>query len=238
MPDLNSNVFRIFRTNQSYPLDTFFFAFSMRQHILAPTLPISVSEWVIDSFRFGDCYHIFELCELVVDAIASPCSYPCQSVGESLIVSDLEIAIASFVEREKSLQDLCDLRIAILGGSLLVRMAHCQSFPKLDHFSNLLPRPPPPSFWLQHLLLLWNCSFFKLALRLKNLQNGNGLKYQNHETILFAILHSNVVCSCPALTQALSVYLSTICLIIIRLVCVSPKIRLVFVEKIIWLVFA
>ena len=28
------------------------------------------------------------------DAIASPSSYPCQSVGESLIVSDLEIAIA------------------------------------------------------------------------------------------------------------------------------------------------
>ena len=34
----------------------------MRQHLLAPT---PVSEWVSDSFRFGDCYRISELCELV-----------------------------------------------------------------------------------------------------------------------------------------------------------------------------
>ena len=35
-------------------------------HLLAPT-PVSrwVSEWVIDSFRFGDSYRIFELCELI-----------------------------------------------------------------------------------------------------------------------------------------------------------------------------
>ena len=34
----------------------------MRYHLLAPT---PVSQWVIDSFRFGDSYRIFELCELV-----------------------------------------------------------------------------------------------------------------------------------------------------------------------------
>ena len=38
----------------------------MRQHLLAPT-PVSqwLSEWVIDSFRFGDSFCISELCELV-----------------------------------------------------------------------------------------------------------------------------------------------------------------------------
>ena len=32
---------------------------------------------------------------IFLDAIVSPSSYPCQSVGQWLIVSDLEIAIAS-----------------------------------------------------------------------------------------------------------------------------------------------
>ena len=35
----------------------------MRQHLIAPT---PVSQWVSDSFRFGDCHRISELCKLVM----------------------------------------------------------------------------------------------------------------------------------------------------------------------------
>ena len=46
----------------------FFRCNSISQH-----LPLSVSEWVIDSFRFGDSYRISELCE-IPDLKPSTCS--------------------------------------------------------------------------------------------------------------------------------------------------------------------
>ena len=60
-----------------------------------------VSESVIDSFRFGDSYHISELCELVrCDSISQhlPLSrqWDSGSVGQSLIVSDWRLHLWAY----------------------------------------------------------------------------------------------------------------------------------------------
>ena len=59
----------------------------------------------------GDSYRISELCELVLAAIASPSSYPCQSVGQW--VSQSVIDSFRFGDGYR-ISELCELVFGVL----------------------------------------------------------------------------------------------------------------------------